>query len=316
MLNLGDETSDRLMKGCQNIPPEIRYKKMLGVWFPGMKAFLAFFAFLLGVAVMSHSILDCEELQGACENYRSHNREECMKEREGPPKANAFDADCQCQHSIVSCYTTEVQDGQTVCVSCEKVAADFVDFLWSTGSLVVILGLLLMMVSVAEVLVVAKNLLNHQSLAVLAFADLGLVGGLVSTVIKKRRIANSISDVCKGEDSDDAMEYAPVTMGNLCHYHWLLTWIVSFCVLLIVVSFLNLCWSLFGAVVGIPVDFEKMDEGDAREPPQTFGSSTEMAARDLELRAPAAASSEAAPGGASSRDIDVEIDESRDQDRM
>jgi hypothetical protein len=214
------------------------------------------------------------------------------------------------------------------------VAADFVDFLWSTGSLVVILGLLLMMVSIAEALVVAKNLLNHQSLAVLAFADLGLVGGLVSTVLKKRRIANSISDVCKGDNSDDAMDYAPITMGNLCHYHWLLTWIVSFCVLLIVVSFLNLCWTLFGAVVGIPADFEKMDEGDGTEPPQTFGSATEMTAttsqRELEMREPAAAPSggraadEAASGSPfaddvgvrQARDIQVEIDEDREHERV
>ena len=164
MLTLGDETSDRLKKVCQDAPPEIRYKRMLGVWFPIMKAFFALFAFLLGVAVMSQSILDCNELQGACENYRRNNREECM----GPSNANA---DCDCEHSIVSCYTTEERDGKFVCVTCEEVAADFVDFLWSTGSLVVILGILLIMTSIAQALVVAKNLLNQESLAVLAFAD-------------------------------------------------------------------------------------------------------------------------------------------------
>ena len=56
---------------------------MLGVWFPGLQAFLALFAFLLGVAVMSHSILDCAELQGACENYRRNKKEECKAELMG-----------------------------------------------------------------------------------------------------------------------------------------------------------------------------------------------------------------------------------------
>jgi hypothetical protein len=270
---------------------------MLGVWFPVMKGLLAILAIFLGVSVMTHTILDCGELRSSCENYRRSNREECDPDREGPAKANAFDADCECKHSVVNCYTTEITEGNTVCISCDKVSADFVDFLWTTGSLVVVLGLLLMFASVVEIVIVAKELLNQQTLAILACADLGLVGGLISTVMKKRRIADSLSDVCKGEGSDDALDSAPTTMDNLCHYHWLLTWIVSLFVLLIVISTLNLCWTLFGAVVGIPPpEFEVMDEGDdaggadETEPPRTFGSNDDfdLPQRELELRPGAA----------------------------
>ena len=224
----------------------------------------------------------------------------------GPSNANA---DCDCEHSIVSCYTTEERDGKFVCVTCEEVAADFVDFLWSTGSLVVILGILLIMTSIAQALVVAKNLLNQESLAVLAFADFYFFFGVVHTVIKKRRIANSIGDVCDSAPIIDPMDYAPVTMGNLCHYDWLLKLILIFCVLLIGIAVLNVCWTLFGAAVGIPADFEKMDEGDARELPHTLGSATEHGDRELAQRSPAAA-----PSGATS-DIRVEIDETRDPQR-
>ena len=105
------------------------------------------------------------------------------------------------------------------------------------------------------------------------------------------------------------MEYAPITIGNLCHYKSLLNWIVSFCVLLIGISLLDGCWTLFGAAVGIPVDFEKMDEGDARELPHTLGSATEQGDRELAQRSPAAVPPEA------TSDIRVEIDETRDPQR-
>merc|ERR1719240_242087 len=78
--------------------------------------------------------------------------------------------------------------------------------------------------------------------------------------MRKRNIANSIDSLCKSDDTE-AMDYAPTTMGNLCHYHWMLEWMVSFCVVLILVSILNLCWSVFGIVVGIPDDFQQFKEG-------------------------------------------------------
>ena len=46
-------------------------------------------------------------------------------------------------------------------------------------------------------------------------------------------------------DNDEARDYAPITMGNLCHYHWLLEYIIIFSIALILVSALNLCWSVF-----------------------------------------------------------------------
>jgi hypothetical protein len=57
------------------------------------------------------------------------------------------------------------------------------------------------------------------------------------------------------------MDYAPTTMGNLCHYHWMLEWIVSFCIALVLVSLFNLFWSVFGVVVGIPADFQQFEDG-------------------------------------------------------
>ena len=102
------------------------------------------------------------------------------------------------------------------------------------------------------------------------------------------------------------MEYAPITMGNLCHYKSLLNWIVSFCVLLVGISLLDGCWTLFGAVVGIPADFEQMDERETGELPQTFGSTMAHGDRELAQRSPAAAPSQA------TGDIRLEIDETRD----
>ena len=89
---MNKETSARWMKGCQELPPAFRYKRMLGVWFPALKAVLALLAVAAGAAVMSHSILDCTELQNACEGYRSKNREECkpeLAELMGPSSADA-----------------------------------------------------------------------------------------------------------------------------------------------------------------------------------------------------------------------------------
>jgi hypothetical protein len=120
-------------------------------------------------------------------------------------------------------------------------------------------------------MLVKKDLLNKNTLLSLAFADVGFLGGLISTAYRKRNIASSIDNLCR-EDDTEAMSYAPNTMGNLCHYHWMLEWTVSFCVVLTLVSLANFFWSVFGVVVGIPADFEKMTESreDMRQS-QMFG---------------------------------------------
>jgi hypothetical protein len=281
---LREETKQRLVAGCQEFPPEARYKRIMGMWFPGLKGFLAFCALAFGARVMTHEILDCVELQGACENYRRSTRADCGPEVKSVDLG--YDPDCECTENIVNCYATEVQEVEDdagkvqevqVCITCDQVAADFIAFLQWTGMLVFVLGLLLVIVSCAEAAVVQRNCLSTQALMVLAFSDFGFLGGLVSTVLRKRRYAFQIGEVCK-VDNDEARDYAPITMGNLCHYHWLLEYIIIFSIALILVSALNLCWSVFGVVVGVPAeDFDKMlEERDTGATVRTtFGRNTQ-----------------------------------------
>jgi hypothetical protein len=290
-----EEHSKTALATCQELPPQVSYKQMIGTWFPGLKIFLSVWALILGVNIMTHEILDCTELQGACENYRRKNRAEC---KVGSP-VTPTDPDCDCSYSIVECYSTTLVDDKPTCVSCDAVAQNFIDFLFWTGSFVVLLGGLLILFAAAEALLVRQELLHKHSLMALAFGDVGFLGGLISTAMRKRNIANSISSLCRDGDQE-AMDYAPTTMGNLCTYHWMLEWTVTFCIVLILVSLANLGWSLFGVVVGIPSDFAAFS--DSKEEPTRFGASA----------APADATTAPADGGnpfdpSGTNDIQVEM---------
>jgi hypothetical protein len=190
------------------------------------------------------------------------------------------------------------------CKSCENVADNFVGFLRWTGSYVVILGFFLMLVSVAECVVVKYEKVNKNTLIAQAVTDVGFLGALIWTAIRKRNIAGSIADLCKDDDKD-AMEYAPTTMGNLCLYHWMLEWVVSFFVVLILISIANFFWSCFGVAVGLPADFQEFTE---KEDPPTFGASASDARANIapmELGAPQGGSPFADDAAAS--DIHVEV---------
>jgi hypothetical protein len=257
------------------------------VTFPLLKCLVGMIAFFIGIAVSNHTILDCVELKLSCQAYREENWVEC-----GPGMTESFGTDCKCETAVRDCYSQEEMEVcddnasscHTVlrCESCEDVKIAFEEFLRETAGGVVFLGVLTFVLAAGTHCVanrIGKRSYNKQGcycadfktmsvfyltdpLTALAVLDILLMIGCGIIANQKIGIAGRVGQVCKrdADDFDDAMAYAPTTMQNLCNYHKMLNNIAGFVVLLLLITLLNVLYSLWGIAIGWDDGSQSMDE--------------------------------------------------------
>jgi hypothetical protein len=240
---------------CLTCPEQLQFANCFRVTFPAMRGFFALIAFAIGISIMNHEIIDCIELRGACEAYRMNNWDDCK-----PPMVNPL-ADCSCLKAIDECYESRVDAfGIKHCVSCDTVAQNYIQVLKSTGGIVVTCGSMLFILAWIQHLAARIDRLVLPALGFFVCCDIGMIIFLIVVFGQKMDIAHTIGEVCHAETVEEAYEYAPLTMDNLCDYQGMVSWIAAFAFILIVITSATCMYSCFGCIAGVPAAYGKQED--------------------------------------------------------